>query len=86
MSWENTNTLQILPRNDAAYMQEETYHDRRQEEEGDFAYGPGESPDYVEEYVPEALKLLDIAMETPIGSPDAIRLARLIRQKMWKEL
>lgn len=65
-------------------MTEQIYQDRRQDESGDFTYGSGESPDYVE-YVPEALALLDIYLETAPGSADAIRILRLAKEKFWKE-
>lgn len=65
-------------------MSDDIYQDRRKNEFGDFAYGPGESPDYVE-YVPEALGLLDIYLETAPGSQDAIRILKLAKSKFWKE-
>jgi hypothetical protein len=60
----------------------ETFRDGRKERLGEFVYGPRESPDYVE-YMPEIFTLLDMLFETPRGSADAIRLARLAREKLW---
>lgn len=60
------------------------FKDGRKDRLGDFAYGPKESPDYVE-YIPEVFTILDLYFDTPAGTEDALRLARLARQKLWGE-
>lgn len=59
----------------------ESYVDQRKDRLGKFNYGPRESPDYVE-YVPEVFILLDKLFETPLGSSDALKLARLVNDKL----
>ena len=60
-------------------MSEETYHDIRQDHEGDFTYGPGESPDY-KDSDSEIDNLWDLLFECPPGSQDALRLLKLIHE------
>lgn len=59
------------------------YKDSRKDNRGNFSHGPKESPAY-QEYVPPVFALMDLYFDTVPGSPDALRLVRLLREKMWR--
>lgn len=54
------------------------FRDGRKDRLGTFVYGPKESPDYVE-YIPESFKVMDLYFDTQPGTPDALRLVKLLK-------
>lgn len=54
------------------------FRDGRKDRLGAFAYGPKESPDYVE-YIPESFQVMDLYFDTKPGTPDALRLVSLLK-------